>query len=118
MKVHRVVYLLPIILLMSCTTGSPHLPKGAKLVGGGLEISFSSPVDGTAIVLERSTGKIIATESITANGSPWEFGSAHVPNWEEMLASLFPATNGGNSSFRYQLPTNAFFELYFVPNSK
>lgn len=103
---------------MSCSTGSPHLPKGAKLVGGGLEISFVPPVDGTAIVLERSTGKMIATESLNANGSPWEFGSAHVPNWDQLLASLFPVTNGTNATFLYQLPTNAFFELYFVPNSR
>ena len=103
---------------MSCSTSAPHLPKGAKLVGGGLEISFVPPVDGTAIILERSTGKMIATESLNANGSAWEFSSAHVPNWDQLLANFFPSTNVANAPLGYQLPTNAFFELYFVPTSK
>jgi hypothetical protein len=98
--------------LAGCRTPS-YLPLGAKLVGGGLQINYSPPVDGTVILVERVSGKIIATESVDRGDRPgFVFSSASTPNWERIMAGYFPDPASPTS---FLLPTNAVFELYLVP---
>lgn len=102
------------LLLVGCVNSN--LPAGAKLVGGGLDISYKPDVDGTLILRERTSGRMVATASVSANDSaPWQFGSASTPNWEATVFSLFPPVQGTNFTSTPSLPTNTFFELYFVP---
>jgi hypothetical protein len=89
------------LLIAGCSTGT--LPRGARLVGGGLKIDWSTEEVGTVILVERTTGKTVATESI--NGSHFEFDISEVHN-----ARVVQAIFGGAP------PTNAQFSLYFVPD--
>lgn len=83
------------------------------MVGGGLKIEYRAPTDGTAILMERTSGRIVATESL-AEGHDFSFH----PNKQgasEVLFSMFAATNAVNTGEFPQVPTNTFFQLYFVP---
>jgi len=102
-----------LILLCGCSTG--HLPKGAQLVGGGLSIRYIPPTDGTVILMERTSGKIITSGSVSSSGAPFEFGPTTTPNWEPLMISFFPEWNPSKGANDFLIPTNAFFELYFVP---
>jgi len=102
-----------LILLCGCSTG--HLPKGAQLVGGGLDIRYVPPTDGTVMLMERTSGKIIATGSVSSSGAPFEFGPTSTPNWDVLMTGFFPQKNPTQGGTSYQIPTNAIFELYFVP---
>ena len=102
-----------LFLLCGCSTG--HLPEGAQRVGGGLSIHYVPPSDGTAIVMERTSGKIIATGSVSSSGAPFEFGPATTPDWEALMTGFFPESNPTLGRSGYRIPTTAFFELYFVP---
>lgn len=99
------------LALTGCTT-SP-LPKGARLVGGGLDIRYSSPTPGTVILIERTSGRIVATKSLEGNGHEFHFSPNSYDNGD-VLAAMFstvPAKEGELTP----VPTNTFFELYFVP---
>jgi hypothetical protein len=99
------------MVLAGCATSD--LPKGARLVGGGLKIEYQAPADGTAILMERTSGRIIATESLS-EGNSFDFR----PNRQgcsEVLFSMFAPTNAVNTGDFPQVPTNTFFQLYFVP---
>lgn len=97
------------LILVGCTT--PDLPRGARFVGGGILIDYRAPSDGTVILRERTSRKIIATGSLEA-GHNFEFRPDR-DNAGELLANLFrPASIGMDAPL---VPTNAFFELYFVP---
>ena len=49
------------------------LPDRRYLVGGGFLIEYLSPGDGTALWVEETTGKVLATKSVTGTGSEIEF---------------------------------------------
>jgi len=111
MKITRYGTIGLFVFLTSCATSD--LPRGARLVGGGLDIQYRSPSDGTAILRERTSGRIIATESLE-QGNDFVFG----PNYagcSEVLVSMFAATNVVEMGRFPQVPTNTLFELYFVP---
>ena len=91
-----------------------HLPQGARLVGGGLMIKYEAPTDGTAILIERTSGRIVATESVQEERA-FEFG----PNQfgcNAVIFSMFAATNATDAGEFAKVPTNTVFELYFVPD--
>jgi len=97
--------------LMGCATSD--LPRGARLVGGGLKIEYTAPSSGTAILQERTSGRIVATKSLE-EGDDFDFSPNH-QGCSEVLFSLFAPTNAVFAGEFPQMPTNTFFELYFVP---
>lgn len=99
--------------LAGCVSSPSNLPRGSRLVGGGLQIEYNAPENGTAILFERSTGKIVATESLGA-GDEFEFALTR-PETVEVLRSLFATTNAPALEQLLVLPTNTTFELYFTP---
>ena len=44
---------------------SQGLPADKYLIGGGFKVEWTAPTDGTFIVGEKTTGKILVTESAT-----------------------------------------------------
>ncbi len=97
-----IIGLAALLLAVGCTsTGS--LPTGAKKVGGGLQIEWEAPSRGTAILLETTTGRTVATKSLSG-GSLFEFDVTN--NYDDdIIRSVFPI-----------MPPNAQFILYFVPS--
>jgi hypothetical protein len=55
-------------LSVACVTHSPFTEEGTPnakyLVGGGFQLEYVAPTAGTALVVERSTAKILATRSL------------------------------------------------------
>jgi len=100
------------IVLAGCATSD--MPRGELLVGGGLKIEYTAPCDGTAILKERASGKIVATKSLE-EGRDFDFSPNH-EGCSEVLFSLFAPTNAVYEGNFPQMPTNTFFELYFVPS--
>jgi hypothetical protein len=79
------------IALFGCATSN--LPHGASLVGGGTAIDYKAPTDGTAILVEATSGKMYATK--------------YLPEGEDFR---FEVDNSAQPVL-----TNANFRLYFVP---
>jgi hypothetical protein len=99
------------LALAGCTTS--HLPKGARLVGGGLDIRYSSPTAGTVILIERTSGRIVATKSLEGNGHEFHFSPNSFDNGD-VLAAMFSTALEKQGEVAH-VPTNTFFQLYFVP---
>jgi hypothetical protein len=92
------------LVVAGCSTSS--LPRGAQVVGGGLKIHWvSGGPPGTAILVEKTTGKTIKTESLEGNeiSEGFMFDAS-----QEQDAEILRAVLGS-------IPTNAQFVLYFVP---
>jgi hypothetical protein len=85
MKARRVLVigtvLLLALLLSGCSTSrslqADGLPGEEYLVGGGMMINWEAPADGTAFLVEKTTGKIVETRSMK-RGDTYDFsvGSA------------------------------------------
>lgn len=86
---------------LGCATVS--LPPNSRVVGGGLQITWTAPEDGTAVLVESSSGKVVATETVGA-GDEFEF-KANRETEAEVLSRLFGSP----------LPYDARFVLYFSP---
>lgn len=95
-----------VLLAAGCATStSGYLPRGAKVVGGGLQIDWEAPGEGTAILVEAMTGATVATKVVDAlNGFEFDVASQRDA---DVLRAVLPST-----------PTNAQFVLYFVPSPK
>jgi hypothetical protein len=48
------------------------LPRDAQIVGGGFRIDWVAPADGTVLLYERKSGKLVETESLS-EGDSYEF---------------------------------------------
>ncbi|MBN9692825.1 MAG: hypothetical protein J0M24_21480 [Verrucomicrobia bacterium] len=107
----QIVVTVTILATLGCTTPKG-LPSGAQLVGGGLQIDYEAPTDGTVILVEKVTGRMVATESLSS-GSDFTFGPSSGV-WAELLLTLF-GTPSADGELTLQMPTNAVFQLYFVP---
>jgi hypothetical protein len=99
------------VALVGCATSN--LPRGARLVGGGLDIRYQAPAAGTVILIERTSGRIVATKSLEAKGAEFYFGPNSFDNGD-VLATMF-STVPSNTGELTHVPTNTFFQLYFVP---
>ncbi len=93
-----------LLLAVGCSSlrAPAGLPRGAYRVGGGARISFDPPEKGTCILVEKTSGRVIATKSSAGGG--FEFDATSEQD-EQTLKSVY----GG------VVPTNAQFVLYFVP---
>lgn len=111
MKLNRCGFLALALGLAGCATSD--LPRGARLAGGGLQIEYTAPENGTAILRERTSGRIVATQSLEP-GDDFEFGPAR-PESGAVLFSMFALPEGMVVGSFPHIPTNTFFELYFVP---
>jgi hypothetical protein len=101
----HIIGLAALLLAVGCaSTGS--LPSGAKKVGGGLKIDWDAPAEGTAILVETTTGKTVATKSVADGGAGFSFDVTSQRD-ADRLQAIFAT-----------MPTNAQFVLYFVPSPK
>ena len=101
----HIIGLAVLLLAVGCASTS-NVPSGAKVVGGGLEIDWEAPADGTAILMETTTGKTVATKSVAEGGAGFRFDLTTQQD-ADTLQAIFPT-----------MPTNAQFVLYFVPSPK
>ena len=99
------------VVLVGCATSV--LPRGARLVGGGLDIRYNAPTAGTVILIERTSGRIVATKSLEAKGAEFYFGPSSFDNGD-VIATMFSNVPGNTGEITH-VPTNTFFQLYFVP---
>jgi len=90
------------LVVAGCATGN--LPQGARVVGGGLKISWSSPTPGTAILVEKTTGKTVTTKYLNGSTDDFDFNAANAHD-ADVLRSFLGTT-----------VTNGQFVLYFVPD--
>ena len=92
-------------LAVGCASTSTGLPRGSRVVGGGLSVEWDAPQAGTAILREETTRRIVATETLD-EGDSFDFPSqaTHL----EAISMLF-----GDP-----MPTNLTFVLYFAPAAK
>jgi hypothetical protein len=104
-NIKQVVGMGILLLAVGCAT-TGNLPHRAQVVGGGLQIDWDPPTDGTAILVERTTGKPVATRSVSP-GFSFTFDVARQSDAEVLEAVFFDS-----------MPTNAHFVLYFVPASR
>ena len=111
MKSTGILGVLIAFAILGCATSN--LPRGARLVGGGLDIEYQAPVPGTVILMERTSGRIIATETLE-EGDAFRFGSADVDS-SPVLKSMMTLTNQIGQSEYPSLGTNTNFQLFFVP---
>lgn len=86
------------LVVAGCVAG---VPQSARVVGGGLKINYEPEVPGTAILVEKATGKVVVTESLNGT-SPFRFDAG-----TEHDATIIQAALG-------IMPTNAHFVLYYV----
>jgi hypothetical protein len=108
------------VTLVSCATSN--LPRGACLVGGGLDIRYNAPAAGTVILIERTSGRIVATKSLEAKGAEFYFSPSSFDNGD-VIATMFSTVPGNTGEITYvpmntyitHVPTKTFFQLYFVP---
>lgn len=88
------------LFVAGCATSST-LPKGAKVVGGGLLIHYAPSTEGVCFLVEKKSGKIIATQS--SREGAFEFDATG-----ERERAILEATLG-------QPGPDAQFVLYFLP---
>ena len=102
----HVIALCMVPFVIGCATkSSGYLPRGAKVVGGGLAIDWEAPGEGTAILVEATTGTTVATIAVdAANGFEFDLTQE---GYADALRTVLPS-----------IPTNAQFVLYFVPSPK
>ena len=93
--------------LVSDTGGyfnSKGLPNSKYFVGGGLEIVWDAPQDGTAYLVEETTGKFIMTKSLKAD-ERFDFSPGSVQPDE------------AKSVFGVEM-AKLKFSLYFIPTTE
>lgn len=76
-------------------------------------MKYEAPADGTAILVERTSGRIVATESL-AEGQTFCF-TPSCEGYDETLFTMFGKVSGVADSVVVAVPTNTCFQLYFVP---
>ncbi|HSW02562.1 MAG TPA: hypothetical protein VLI39_20535 [Sedimentisphaerales bacterium] len=99
------------ILLVGCA--SSHMPMGTQIVGGGLMVDWTAPANGTVILAEAVSGKIVRTESVN-EGGVFEFEPTTNSN-AEMLNGMFGGVKTSDDQILAPLPKNSRFVLYFLP---
>ncbi len=100
-----------VVLVCGCNSPKPILgagvfdsrgiPQKKYLVGGGLEVDYEVPVDGTVYWVEEHSGRILISESLEEGDSFQQ----SLP-LELELIKLFGEDNAANQKM----------SLYFVPN--
>jgi hypothetical protein len=117
MRTWQVTTIIAGVLLAGCGTThvsrSLELPANARIVGGGLSIDWTAPAQGTAILVEVNSGKIIRTQSLE-QGDVFEFDPLLAEN-TELLNRMFGGPDAADSQALAPLPKDTSFVLYFVP---
>ncbi len=90
-----------IVLAAGCATSG--LPKGSRVIGGGDNFMWMAPEDGTGILREETTKRIVTTQSLT-EGTSFRFPSTF--QHQEAL-----------KRFGQPMLANLKFVLYFVPSN-
>lgn len=111
MNIKRLGMIAICLALAGCAT--PGVPRGARWVGGGLKIDYETPADGTVILMERTSGRIVATQTLS-EGRSFTFAPNH-EGYDEVLFRLFGGTNKWDPADVLVVPTNTYFQLYFIP---
>jgi len=103
--IKHIIGLGALILAVGCASPS-NLPSGARKVGGGPLISWHAPTNGTAILFETTTGKIVATQDLSEGGAQFSFDITSEHD-ADALRAISPS-----------MSTNIELVLYFVPAPK
>ena len=93
------------VLLFTFGCSTVKVPQGAHLVGGGLQIDWQAPEDRTVILIEETTGRTVATKSLS-KGDPFTF-DVTTDGDKRLLREAFD-----------EMPSDAKFVIYFVPAPK
>ena len=93
------------VVLLAAGCATCELPRGAQVVGGGIQIAWTAPEAGTVLLVEKTTGKTVVTRSLAGNGDSFSFEGTMGTD-AQVLGAAFDT-----------MPTNAQFVLYFVPAS-
>jgi len=119
MRIRMVVVVIAGILVSGCATthfgGGPQLPANARIVGGGLSISWTASTKGTVILVEANSGKIIRTQSLN-EGDTFDFDPVATENIA-LLNSMFGGPGPHDNETLMVLPKDTHFVLYFVPET-
>jgi len=99
----RIIGVATLVIFVGCASRGP-LPRGARVVGGGFQIDWDAPSDGTAILVEAKTGRTVATKSVSLGGGGFKFDGSSRTDADLLIAI-----------FADRMPTNAQLVLYFVP---
>lgn len=98
-----------VMMAVGCSTVGTwrvaNLPSGGRVVGGGFSINWRAPAKGTVYLVEKVSGKVIATQSLD-EGEVYEF---EVDPGSEAVA--FKTATGVNLA-------DAQLVLYFKPADK
>ena len=101
-------FALIVLLFAGCRTSPKLQPDGLPgeqyLVGGGVMIDWEAPADGTAYLVEKTSGKIVETRSLT-KGDSFSFSidsGSQASEFERVLGIKF---------------SEARLLLYFQPSS-
>lgn len=100
-----------VAMLLVAGCASSGLPRGARWVGGGVAIEYDAPRDGTVILIERTSRRILVTESLS-QGDEFQFRPGYGSSDEVLLRVFGPPGADGVAA---GMPTNTFLDLYFVP---
>ena len=111
-----VIAILAVIMLSGCSSQicdnskrvGGYLLQQQYLVGGGLEIDWEAPCDGTAVLVEETSKKIIKTETLEQEDT-FEFDLDDLD--DEKMLDLYEKAMGIKFS-------EARFSLYFIPKGK
>jgi hypothetical protein len=92
------------LIVAGCATSN--LPRSAQAVGWGQKISWrpQESESGTAILVEKTTGKKVMTKKLFRYDPVFRF-DVSAPDDKQVLMAVF----GGSA------PSNAEYVLYFVP---
>jgi len=119
MGIRMVAVIIAGILLSGCASthfgGGPQLPANAQIVGGGLSINWKAPTNGTAILVEVNSGKIVRTQSLNEEDT-FEFDPVALDSIA-LLNSMFGGPGVQDNETLAALPKDTRFVLYFVPET-
>jgi hypothetical protein len=101
-KIKFIVAQMLLVLAVGCATAPSGLPSSARLVGGGLLISWEAPEKGTAVLIEKHSGKTVETRSLAAR-EKFTFDVSSTQD-AQVISAIFGA-----------MPEKAIFQLYFIP---
>ncbi len=104
MKLIALCFTIACVLIGSGCVTHHTLPRDSRIVGGGLDIEWTAPSDGTAVLMEKNTHKVVATRSL-ADGEKFEFNTTKNEDDANALKSAFGETT----------PSKSNFILYFSP---
>ena len=105
MNLSRIALVLGALICVSGCVSS-RLPASARFVGGGGHIEWASPDPGTIILIDSTTGKVVATKAVFGPGDSFTFDMTSQGDMDILRQAL-----GGE-------PKKVELALYFIPTPR